>query len=82
MSPDRPVDQFITEVDILVQKLHDISAIIRRQRPLDNLNEQDFLDISNVLIIFSQSNVQVRSIKKNYSRLVKRLKHKFRLNKR
>ena len=56
-------------------------SIPRRRRPIDNLNEQDFLDISNDLITFSQSNVQVRPIKKNYSRLVKRLKHKFRLNK-
>jgi hypothetical protein len=81
VSPGRPVDQFITELDILLQKLHDIPAMTRRQRPFNTLTEQLSIDIPKDLTIPSQSNVQVRPIKKNYSRLVKRLKHKFRLNK-
>ena len=89
VSPGRPVSQFITELDMLLQELHDI-PITSRHRQLNRLNQSrhyqqqqqhsSLTDINNELIISSQSKSTHRSIRKNYGRLVKRLKHKFRLN--
>ena len=80
--PGRPIDQFIAELDLLLQKLHDIPVPLRRKHHnLNNSKDQLLhLEFFNELVIPSQSlNVQRRKTK-NYSRSVKRLKHKFRLN--
>lgn len=86
VCPGRPVDQFIAELDLLLQKLHDIPVPLRRRQNLNNSKQEQFiLEFPKDLIISSQSsnnqfsNIQLKK-KKNYSRLVKRLKHKFRLN--
>ena len=87
VSPSRPVDQFIVELDLLIQKLHDVPNLARRQhlnssrrQYLNNSqNLQLPLDILSQLIIPSQS-FKIYPKKKNYGRLVKRLKHKFKLN--
>ncbi|CAF4036137.1 unnamed protein product, partial [Rotaria sordida] len=70
VSPGRPVEQFIAELDKVLQNLHDIPMINQYR---------------NTLLIQSQSsqsqvtNRPVVKKKKNYGRLVKRLKYKFRL---
>ena len=56
VSPGRPVEQFIAELDMILQNLHDIPTRVQ--------NQQHMINNSNK--------------KRNYSRLVKRLKHKLR----
>ena len=63
VSPSRPVDQFIVELDLLIQQLHDVPSLSRRQhlnsshrQYLNNSqNLQLSLDILSQLIIPSQS---------------------------
>ncbi|CAF1505381.1 unnamed protein product, partial [Adineta ricciae] len=80
VSPGRPVHQFIAELDILLQNLHDIPV-----KPNPRLNQsqqqrQYVLDIPNDMIISSQPQlIRSSKTKRNYDRSVKRLKHKFRL---
>ncbi|CAF3183115.1 unnamed protein product, partial [Rotaria sp. Silwood2] len=66
VSSGRPVEEFIAELDTLLQNLHDTPAISQHR---------------NTSIIQNQSivNHPIIKKKKNYGRLVKRLKHKFRL---
>ncbi|CAF1283888.1 unnamed protein product [Didymodactylos carnosus] len=78
VCPGRPDNQSIADLDLLLQKLHDVPMSPRRS--LNNSNDQQFiLEISSQLIIPGQSS-KIYTKKKNYGRLVKRLKHKFRLN--
>ena len=68
----------------MLQNLHDV-PITSRPFHLNNLNEQRFfLNIPTECIITSQSrlatNVLEKKKKVNYNRIVKRLKHKFRLS--
>ena len=85
VSPGRPVDQFIAELDILLQNLHNTSQHPRlNQSNIQNRSSQPqyVLDIPDEVIISSQSqgNQHLKKKKKNYSRSVKRLTHKFRLS--
>lgn len=64
VSPGRPVDQFIAELDILLQNLHEVPQSVPR----------------HVFQLQQSESKHIRPSKKNYPRLVKRLKHKFRLN--
>jgi hypothetical protein len=78
VRPGRPVDQFIAELDIMLQNLHDVPLPIPR---LNRSKEQQFIvNIPDEWIIQSQSHLSStkKKEKKNYSRLVKRLRHKFR----
>ena len=82
VRPGRPVDQFIAELDIMLQNLHDVPISSRRPEMMNNSNEQRFqLNIPDEWIISSQSETLKKPLKKKetYSRTVKRLKHKFRL---
>ncbi|CAF1273319.1 unnamed protein product [Rotaria sordida] len=83
VSPGRPVQQFITELDILLQNLHTIpSSITTNCRQINQITSQNAsITIPDDLIISRQPQMNTRSIKKkkNYHRLIKRLKHKFRL---
>jgi len=80
VSPGRPVEQFIAELDVLLQNLHNIP--INNQQLQQRQNNTSYDNLINSLQ-FSQSQSQtVRPImipKKNYGRLVKRLKYKIRL---
>ena len=69
-------------MDILLQELHNVPTLPRRQYLNNSQNPQLPLDISSQFIIPSQSSTisLKKKKKKNYGRLVKRLKHKFRLN--
>ena len=83
VSPGRPVQQFISELDILLQNLHNIqsSTITNRCQINQITNQNTSIIIPDDLIISSQSQMNTRLIKKkiNYHRLIKRLKFKFRL---
>ena len=68
-------------MDILLQRLHDISIPLRRQH--NNLNQSEdhsfqFTLPTDLCIINQSLNLKVNKKKKNYKRIVKRLKHKLR----
>ncbi|CAF4466736.1 unnamed protein product, partial [Rotaria sp. Silwood2] len=69
VSPGRPVEQFIAELDVLLQNLHNTPAINKNSSIIIN-SQSTQSQINNSPIIKK---------KKNYGRLVKRLRHKFRL---
>ncbi|CAF4154274.1 unnamed protein product [Rotaria sp. Silwood2] len=80
VCPGRPVNQFIAELDLLLQKLH-ATPIPLHRRCLNNSKDNHFiLEIPSQSIVPTQSVKIISKRKKNYSRLVKRLRHKFRLN--
>ncbi|CAF3173578.1 unnamed protein product [Rotaria sp. Silwood2] len=87
VSPGRPLHQFIAELDVLLQTLHNVPTV---DKYLDKNKNAIFSNDINqnkgiIEIINSQlSQSQFMSTckmkkKKNYGRLVKRLKHKFKL---
>ncbi|CAF4213301.1 unnamed protein product, partial [Rotaria sordida] len=88
VSPGRPLQQFIVELDVLLQMLHNISTTSKNlNRNLDKslvignkMNQNDIIELINSQASQSQvlNGVKVKK-KKNYGRLVKRLKHKFEL---
>ena len=80
--PGRPVDQFIAELDLILQKLHNIPVPLCRQTNSLNSSKDQLLDLQylNELVIPSQSLKVKQKKKTNYNRLVKRLEHKFRIN--
>ncbi|CAF3944665.1 unnamed protein product [Rotaria sordida] len=88
VSPGRPLQQFIVELDVLLQMLHNISTTSKNlNRNLDKslvignkMNQNDIIELINSQASQSQvlNGVKVKK-KKNYGRLVKRLKHKFKL---
>ena len=77
VSPGRPVEQFIAELDSMLQNLHNTSNKIRPR--LNQSINQNILTIPDEILISSQPKA-VRSSRRNYGRLVKRLTHKFRLS--
>ncbi|CAF1529710.1 unnamed protein product, partial [Rotaria sordida] len=81
VSPGRPVEQFIAELDVLLQKLHNTPGNPRKLRNI--LNQNNTYDNLVSAIESSQSqDINSRIIikkKKNYGRLIKRLKYKLHL---
>ncbi|CAF4810782.1 unnamed protein product, partial [Rotaria sp. Silwood2] len=85
VSPGRPLQQFMAELDVLLQTLHDVSI---SNKNLNNNNRiigsriNDILESVNSQASQSQSQkitgTKIKK-KKNYGRLVKRLKHRFKL---
>ncbi|CAF4207037.1 unnamed protein product, partial [Rotaria magnacalcarata] len=81
VSPGRSVEKFIAELNIILQNLHNtpIGSIYRKQK-----QQHKIISYNNVLktIQSSQSHMTnptvIHKKKKNYVRLVKRLKHKIR----
>ncbi|CAF4392178.1 unnamed protein product [Rotaria sp. Silwood2] len=102
VSPGRPVEQFIAELDVLLQNLHDTPITNKNKNKNNNnknkdkninkninininknknINEKNISEIINSQASQSQVNYLSKNRKKkNYSRLIKRLKHKFRLS--
>ncbi|CAF3488286.1 unnamed protein product [Rotaria socialis] len=79
VNPGKPVEQFIAELDSLLKNLHDILA---RKATRQHEQQREIISYGNLLqtIHLNQCQITKRSIstekKKNYSRLVKRLKQK------
>ena len=78
VSPGRPVYQFIAELDILLQNLHNVPT---KPNQISPLQQHYNITIPDEVIISCQSNRTTRPVKKkNYGRLVKRLRHKLKLS--
>jgi hypothetical protein len=84
VSPGRPVEQFIAELNVTLQNLHDIHTGDQHQQQKEHRNNS----YDNLLTTIHSNQVQIindtiickNKKKKNYVRLVKRLKHKLRSN--
>lgn len=72
VAPGRPVDQFVAELDLILQKMHNISVPPRRT------HQEYVLEFPIQSIMSSQNSQQKRQNKKNYNRALKRLRHKLR----
>ncbi|CAF1399817.1 unnamed protein product [Rotaria sordida] len=87
VSPGRPVQLFIAELDVLLQTLHNISTTSKNLNKIlvieNQMNQNDIIELLNSQASQSQALNGINGIKvkkkKNYGRLVKRLKHKFKL---
>ncbi|CAF4767866.1 unnamed protein product, partial [Rotaria sp. Silwood2] len=87
VSPGRPLQQFMAELDVLLQTLHNASIVdkylnknINKNALFGNDTNQNKSIIEAINSQLSQSqfvNTIKMKKKKNYGRLVKRLKHKF-----
>ncbi|CAF1046795.1 unnamed protein product, partial [Rotaria magnacalcarata] len=82
VRPGRPVEQFIAELDILLQNLHNIPAT-KKRIPSNKTQTNKSFDTLSSIIQSSQSSQSQTIIrprkKKNYGRIVKRLKYKIHL---
>ncbi|CAF4292955.1 unnamed protein product, partial [Rotaria sordida] len=84
VSPGRPLQQFIVELDVLLQTLHNISTTSKNLNKSlvigSQMNQNDIIESINSQASQSQvfNGIKVKK-KKNYGRLVKRLKYKFKL---
>ncbi|CAF1412533.1 unnamed protein product [Rotaria sordida] len=81
VSPGRPVEQFIAELDVLLQKLHDTPGNPRKLRNILNRNNT-YDNLVSTMESSQSQNINSRTIikkKKNYGRLIKRLKYKLHL---
>ncbi|CAF1570822.1 unnamed protein product [Rotaria magnacalcarata] len=83
VSPGRPVEDFIAELDIILRNLHNTPININTHR--QHRQQQQIISYDNLLITIQSSQSQIDNTlvmnqqkKKNYGRLVKRLKHKIR----
>ncbi|CAF4008240.1 unnamed protein product [Rotaria sordida] len=84
VHPGRPLQQFMAELDVLLQTLHTISTISKNLNKdkivASQTDKNDIIELINSQASQSQVlNVVKVKKKKNYGRLVKRLKHKFKL---
>ncbi|CAF4408824.1 unnamed protein product [Rotaria socialis] len=82
VSPGRPVEQFIAELDVLLQNLHNIPTT-KKQIQFNRIQTNKSFDNLSSIIQSSQSSQSQTIIrprkKKNYGRIVKRLKYKIHL---
>ncbi|CAF4151643.1 unnamed protein product, partial [Rotaria magnacalcarata] len=82
VSPGRPVEQFIAELDVLLQNLHNIPTTKKQIQFNTIQTNKSFDNLSSIIQSSqsSQSQVIIRPRKKkNYGRIVKRLKYKIHL---
>ncbi|CAF1268702.1 unnamed protein product [Rotaria sordida] len=84
VHPGRPLQQFMAELDVLLQTLHTISTVSKNLNKdkivASQTDKNDIIELINSQASQSQVlNVVKVKKKKNYGRLVKRLKHKFKL---
>ncbi|CAF4132838.1 unnamed protein product, partial [Rotaria sordida] len=84
VSPGRPLQEFIAELDVLLQTLHNAPIAnknLNKNKVMGSQNSQnDIIELINSQAIQSQVfNMAKVKKKKNYGRLVKRLKYKFKL---
>ncbi|CAF5004674.1 unnamed protein product [Rotaria sp. Silwood1] len=80
LSPGRPVEQFIAELDLLLQKLHNVSINNQYQKHKE-LNHISFENLLSTIQLSQSQSIYINSTKKkkNYNRLVKRLRYKLKL---
>ncbi|CAF4234400.1 unnamed protein product, partial [Rotaria sp. Silwood2] len=85
-DPGRPLEQFIAELDVLLQTLHNVSIsnknVNNNIRIIRSRMNNNIFELINSQASQSQSETITRikvKKKKNYGRLIKKLKHKFKL---
>ncbi|CAF2801730.1 unnamed protein product [Rotaria sp. Silwood2] len=82
ISPGRPVDQFINELDVLLQKLHHV-PVNKINRQLNNGGNELFDNLLTTIQSSQESQSTQKKIrykkKTNYGRIVKRLRYKIHL---
>ncbi|CAF4316766.1 unnamed protein product, partial [Rotaria magnacalcarata] len=83
VNPGRPVEQFIAEIDVLLQNLHNIPTTTKKRIQSNRIQTNNSFDTLSSIIQSSQSSQSqtfIRpKIKRNYGRIVKRLKYKIHL---
>jgi hypothetical protein len=79
VRPGRPVDDFITELDVVLQNLHDVPAL-HPNRQLQHQHRSTIPYSTLASTIESSQSCTIRPKNKNYGRIVKRLVHRFRLS--
>ncbi|CAF2080724.1 unnamed protein product, partial [Rotaria magnacalcarata] len=83
VNPGRPVEQFIAEIDVLLQNLHNIPTTTKKRIQSNRIQTNNSFDTLSSIIQSSQSSqsqtIIRRKIKRNYGRIVKRLKYKIHL---
>ncbi|CAF4609721.1 unnamed protein product, partial [Rotaria sp. Silwood2] len=84
VSPGRPLQQFMAELDVLLQTLHNIpiqnKCFGNNRITGSQINQNDIIELLTIKASQSQIfNLAKVKKKKNYGRLVERLKHKFKL---
>ncbi|CAM4846981.1 unnamed protein product [Rotaria magnacalcarata] len=82
VRPGRPVEQFVAELDVLLQNLHNIPTTKKQIHFNRTQTNKSFDTLSSIIQSSqsSQSQVIIRPRKKkNYGRIVKRLKYKIHL---
>ncbi|CAF1486842.1 unnamed protein product, partial [Rotaria sordida] len=85
VSPGRPVEQFIAELDILLHKLHNTPVNYQKLKTISIQNNTQNIIYDNLVSTIESSQSQDLNSqitikkKKNYGRLIKRLKHKLHL---
>ncbi|CAF4122854.1 unnamed protein product, partial [Rotaria magnacalcarata] len=83
VSPGRPVEQFIAELDVLLQNLHNYPPTTKKRIQFNKTQTNKSFDTLSSIIQLSQSSQSQNIIrprkKKNYGRIVKRLKYKIHL---
>ena len=82
VCPGRPVEQFIAELGLLLKRFHDVPVPLRQsQQNLNNSKEmQSIVDFPSDLVMSGQSLQMNTKKRKNYRRIVKRLKYKLRFH--
>ncbi|CAF3917583.1 unnamed protein product [Rotaria sordida] len=82
VSPGRPVEQFIAELDLVLQKLHN-ESITNQQHIRKDLINTSIQNLSNTIQLSQRQSgsfgFDIIKKKKNCGRLVKRLRHKLKL---
>ncbi|CAF1368879.1 unnamed protein product, partial [Rotaria sordida] len=82
VSPGRSVEQFIAELDLVLQKLHNAS-ITNQQHIRKDLINTSIQNLSNTIQLSQRqsgsSRFNIKKKEKNCGRLVKRLKYKLKL---
>ncbi|CAF5039469.1 unnamed protein product, partial [Rotaria sp. Silwood1] len=82
VSPGRPVEQFIAELDIMLQKLHNTPVNYQKLKTILAQNNTIYNNLISTIQSSQSQNINSRmniKKKKNYGRLIKRLKHKLHL---
>ncbi|CAF1422265.1 unnamed protein product, partial [Rotaria sp. Silwood1] len=80
VKPGRPVEQFIAEIDNVLQRLHNIPKTDQHKKDKE-INNISYENLESVIQSSQSQKILINTIKKkkNYNRLVKRLRYKLKL---
>ncbi|CAF5013744.1 unnamed protein product, partial [Rotaria sp. Silwood1] len=80
VKPGRPVEQFIAEIDNVLQRLHNIPKTDQHKKDKE-INNISYENLESVIQSSQSQKILINTTKKkkNYNRLVKRLRYKLKL---